>query len=65
MFFGRGRGAGRGQGSGAGKGRGQRGGLGPVGNCVCPSCGTKVAHQPGTPCTEVKCPKCGTPMMRE
>lgn len=65
MLFGRGRGAGRGQGPGAGRGRGQRGGLGPTGNCVCPSCGTKVAHQAGTPCTAVKCPKCGTPMMRE
>ncbi|WP_456442521.1 hypothetical protein [Caldithrix abyssi] len=67
MIFGRGRGAGRGQGPGAGKGRGlggKRGGLGPAGNCVCPSCGTKVAHQPGTPCTAVKCPKCGAMMVR-
>lgn len=61
MLFGRGRGAG-GRGQGAG-GRGQ--GAGPQGNCVCPSCGEKVKHQPGTPCNAVKCPKCGTPMVRE
>ena len=69
MFFGRGRGAGRGQGPGAGKGsgfgRGRRGGLGPEGYCVCPSCGEKVTKQPGVPCTTVKCPQCGTLMLRE
>lgn len=63
---GTGRGMGRrGQGSGQGGGRGgQRPGSGPGGQCVCPACGAKTAHQPGTPCTQTKCPKCGQSMMR-
>ncbi len=65
MPFRRGQGAGRRQGQGAGKGGGRRGGLGPGGYCVCPSCGEKVAKQPGVPCTSVQCPKCGTSMVRE
>lgn len=32
--------------------------------CICPSCGTKVAHQLRTPCNEVDCPKCDTKMVR-
>lgn len=63
----------RGQGPGTGRGQGGRnfssgrfaGGSGPGGNCVCPACGTKKAHQPGMPCTQIKCPKCGTFMIRE
>ena len=39
-------------------------GLGPGGDCVCPNCGEKASHERGTPCFEVKCPKCGTPMTR-
>ncbi len=39
-------------------------GLGPGGECVCPSCGNKVPHQAGVPCYTVKCPKCGSPMVR-
>ncbi len=62
---GMGRGAGRGAGGGAGRGFGRRGGLGPGGFCVCPSCGEKVPHKPGVPCQTVSCPKCGTPMVRE
>jgi hypothetical protein len=61
-FTGSGRG---GQGGGSrGKGglRGQ--GAGPGGFCVCPGCGARLEHQPGIPCTEVKCPKCGLPMIR-
>jgi hypothetical protein len=62
-----------GQGSGAGKGQGRGGGMGrkggfgggPSGNCICPSCGEKIPHQQGTPCTQVKCPKCGSIMTRE
>ena len=51
---------------GAGQGRSRKGqGPGPQGNCVCPSCSDKVKHQPGTPCNEMKCPKCGMPMVRE
>lgn len=46
--------------------RGQnRNGLGPGGNCVCPSCGTTKTHQRGRPCYMEKCPKCGTTMVRE
>jgi len=54
---------------GRGGGRGRRGGggmgLGPGGNCVCPQCGKVVAHRPGTPCSQMKCPACGSLMMRE
>lgn len=54
-----------GQGGGRGKGRGQGGTPGPGGNCVCPNCGNKEPHQRGTPCNQMKCPECGTVMMRE
>jgi len=69
--YGRGRGFGRGAGQGAGQqGAGQGAGQvsqgsGPGGFCVCPSCGEKTEHQVGIPCYEVKCPKCGTMMVRE
>ncbi len=77
---GMGRGSGQGSGSGGGggqrrgsggggRGRGGRGGnrpnSGPGGNCICPSCGTKVPHKAGVPCYTVKCPNCGTQMMKE
>ncbi|MCF8126955.1 MAG: hypothetical protein K9N10_00425 [Deltaproteobacteria bacterium] len=66
-------GAGTGGGSGGGRGRGAGGkgrggigaGAGPGGNCVCPSCGEKEAHQSGIPCLDQKCPKCGASMTRE
>jgi endogenous inhibitor of DNA gyrase (YacG/DUF329 family) len=32
---------------------------------MCPKCGTTVAHEAGTPCYFVKCPKCGSPMVRK
>lgn len=61
------RGLGRGlrRGVGAG-GRGLGGGFaaGPGGQCVCPKCGTKAAHQVGVPCYQQKCPKCGSRMTR-
>jgi len=38
---------------------------GPTGYCVCPSCGHKVPHVAGTPCTELTCPKCKSRMVRE
>jgi hypothetical protein len=62
-----GRGPGTGRGLGRGKGRGRMGGigLGPGGNCVCPSCGTVVQHQQGVPCFQHKCPKCGAKMTRQ
>ena len=32
--------------------------------CVCPKCGKEVPHgKRGTPCSQIKCPKCGTPMV--
>jgi hypothetical protein len=48
---------------GQGGGRGRR--PGPGGMCHCPACGEKVPHQQGTPCFEIKCPKCGAAMIRE
>lgn len=57
-------GAGRGQGKGAGRMGGTKT-AGPGGDCVCPSCGHKMPHVAGQPCTETKCPKCGTTMIRE
>lgn len=63
---------GQGPGTGRGKGRGRRniatggfaGGAGPGGQCICPSCKTVTTHEPGIPCTQVKCPKCGSLMVR-
>jgi electron transport complex protein RnfB len=47
---------------GGGMGRGL--GAGAGGRCVCPACGEKVPHPRGVPCYQVKCPKCGQPMVR-
>ena len=58
-YTGRGTGTGRGQGTGGG-----RMGLGPGGNCICPTCGMKAGHQAGMPCATIKCPKCGIRMVR-
>jgi len=60
---GTGRGAGRGS-KGAGRMRGARPGAGPSGECVCPNCGARVAHQVGTPCYNLSCPKCRAKMVR-
>ena len=35
---------------------------GGSGDCVCPKCGFKQTHTRGVPCTQLKCPKCGTNM---
>jgi Zn finger protein HypA/HybF involved in hydrogenase expression len=43
---------------------GNRPGAGPGGNCLCPACKTKIDHQTGIPCYSVKCPKCGSKMVR-
>lgn len=51
-------------GKGIGRQRGKRH-MGPVKNCVCPNCGTKIPHQRGIPCSTVNCPKCGTRMVSE
>ncbi len=39
--------------------------MGSRGQCICPKCETKVTHQPGIPCLETQCPKCGAKMLRE
>ncbi|MBN2662459.1 MAG: hypothetical protein JXR68_02315 [Bacteroidales bacterium] len=46
-------------------GRNNGGAFGPGGFCVCAKCGEKLSHQPGVKCTTIKCPKCGTTMIRE
>jgi predicted DNA-binding protein (UPF0251 family) len=33
--------------------------------CVCPQCGQRAPHTPGTPCTSMTCPACGTAMIRQ
>lgn len=35
---------------------------GGSGKCTCPKCGYTQPHTRGIPCTQVKCPKCQTPM---
>lgn len=64
---GRGPGTGRGRGMGQGRSPGRMGGvgLGPAGSCACPSCGKRVPHQRGTPCTQRTCPDCGATMNRD
>jgi len=39
--------------------------MGPGGDCVCPKCGKAVTHTRGTPCFEIMCPDCKTPMTRK
>lgn len=60
MGFGRGGGGGRGRGMGRGRGFG----AGPPAECVCPSCGERLPHTPGTPCRSMSCPKCNCVMVR-
>ena len=62
---GMGQGSGQGLGRGGGRGRNSGGGYSIGGYCVCAKCGAKVAHQQGVPCTNQKCPQCGTTMIRE
>jgi predicted DNA-binding protein (UPF0251 family) len=62
--------AGGGSEGGVGRGRGGRGRMGgpfaagPGGFCICPNCGHRVSHQAGIPCYQLKCEKCGNPMVR-
>ena len=52
-------------GQGVGRMQGDKPGAGPGGRCICPSCGTTVAHGLGIPCYTKLCPFCGTRMTRE
>ena len=61
--------AGQGQERGQGQygGRGRMGGpfaAGPGGKCVCPKCGYSVAHMPGQPCNQKRCPQCAAQLTR-
>ena len=47
-----------------GMGRGGRRGRGFPKECVCPNCGYKAPHQPGFPCRQMTCPRCGISMVR-
>lgn len=52
----------------AGRGRGQgrsvgRRGAGGTAICECPKCGHTEPHQRGNPCSNKKCPECGTMMV--
>ncbi len=63
---GRGAGGGSGRGSvGGGGGRNRGGSFGAGGFCVCAGCGSKVPHERGQKCTDLKCPDCGRTMVRE
>lgn len=50
------------RGDGQGQG-GPRQGDGGASRCVCPECGAEVSHEKGIPCSNKKCPKCGTQMV--
>jgi len=57
-----------GGGGGRGQGRGRMGGpfaAGPGGLCICPKCNTTVPHNPGQPCSQMVCPKCGMQMTKQ
>ena len=64
---GRGQGMGLGRQSRTGAGGGRMGGLtsaGSEGFCECPKCGAKIQHQRAVPCGAMKCPQCGSTMVR-
>lgn len=60
----------QGMGQGQGQGRGQRkrcfsGQRSFTDNCICPQCGITVPHERQVPCTDMRCPQCGSVMVRE
>ncbi len=67
--WGQGRGTGRGQGGGSGSGggcgRGSRQRPDVMGECYCPACKVSMPHKAGVPCSQIKCPYCGNPMVRK
>ena len=52
----------QGRGPQTGRGMGVRNRPLGSGKCTCPKCGHEESHKRGVPCTQVKCPKCKTPM---
>jgi hypothetical protein len=59
----------QGENMGRGQGRrmGRRRGFGAAASdeqCVCPSCGHKIAHVAGQPCSQQVCPSCKARMTR-
>jgi predicted Fe-Mo cluster-binding NifX family protein len=52
---------GRCRGGGSGPATGQR----ALNFCICTACGAKTPHERGIPCTQMSCPQCGKPMVRE
>lgn len=52
-------------GGGGGRGRNNGGAYGPGGACICVRCNTRSPHQAGVSCTDLRCPICGRPMVRE
>ncbi len=40
-------------------------GKGPEGFCICKKCEYKQKHKKGTPCSTIKCPKCGKKLERK
>lgn len=60
------RGGGRGRSGGRGMGRmGGKAAGGPAGECLCPRCGYREAHEQGVPCTQKQCPNCQVPLIRK
>lgn len=51
------------RGSGGGK-MGNPASKGPGGFCECPNCGTRMPHKLAQPCSDLKCPQCGSAMAR-
>jgi len=47
------------------KGRGGCGPGGPPTNCICSQCELVVPREPGIPCFQRNCPKCGSLMTRQ
>jgi len=50
------------RGDGQGQGGGKQGD-GGADKCKCPKCGYEQVHEKGTPCNEIKCTECNTPMV--
>lgn len=42
-----------------------RAGMGTTGECVCVKCGYTVKKEAGIPCLKVKCPVCGSVLLRK